>query len=114
MPPAATGSESGDCVAGDLCALKWTDLVAKLAAARDLRAELAESEDGALASFDPHGAAHLASHSEKLPVDGKRVDGKRVDGKRDVNPDGLGNGKGPGIIVDPAIDNDDPAYRGNT
>ncbi|MDE1468189.1 hypothetical protein [Aurantiacibacter sp. D1-12] len=104
LPPAASGSERGDSAAGELCALRWPDLVAKLAAARDLRAELAGQEDVSLASFDPHGAAHLASHSEKSPVDGKRS----------VNLDGLANGKGNGGIVDSAIDNDDPAYRGNT
>ena len=104
FPPAASGSERGDSAVDELCAMDWSDLVAKLSAARDLRAELADSSDSALASFDPHGAAHLASHQEKSPVDGKR----------DVNLDGLSNGKGPGCIVDPAIVNDDPAYRGNT
>lgn len=101
--PSATGSEHSDSAAEELCAVNWPDLVARLAAARDLRAELAEAEDVALASFDPHGAAHLAAHGEKPPVEGKRS----------VNPDGLVNGKGHGGIIHSAIDNDDPAYRGN-
>lgn len=104
FPPAASGSDRGDSAGEELCALKWPDLVAKLAAARDLREELARVEDDALASFDPHGAAHLASHHEKSPVDGKR----------DVNLDSLVNGKDTDGIVDPAIENDDPAYRGTT
>ena len=100
--PDASGSESGESAAGELCALKWPDLVARLAAARDLRAELARSGDQAFASFDPDGAAHLALHGDK----------PAIESERSVNLDGLVNGKGPGGIVEPAFDNDHPGHRG--
>ncbi len=84
--------------------LSWSDLVAKLAAARDLREALTQDEEAALASFDPDCAAHIASHQDKFPDDGKR----------DVNPDGLGNSKGTGGSVVSPTEHDDPAIRGNS
>ncbi len=104
QPPFANGSEGDDSARDELCALSWSELTAKLAAARDLRGELGNADDAAFASFDPHCAAHIASHSEKLPDDGKR----------DVNPDGLGNGKDRSASIAEQTDRDNPVNRGNT
>ncbi|MBH5321353.1 hypothetical protein [Aurantiacibacter sediminis] len=94
----------GESADEELSALSWSDLVAKLAAARDLRGTLTQEEEAALASFDPDCAAHIASHQDKFPEDSKR----------DVNPNGLGNSKGTGGSVVSPNDNDDPAIRGNS
>ena len=64
--------------------LSWSDLVARLSAARDLRASLEGSE----ASFDAGSARRIAAHHN---------------GKSSINPDDLGNGKGPEGIANPAV-----------
>lgn len=63
----ATGANAGE----QLHTLSWSDLVAKLEAARDLRVALANGrkqekrvDEG---SFDPKGAHHLAEHQEHFP-----------------------------------------------
>ena len=58
--------------------LSWGDLVARLAAARDLRAEVAPARPGARASFDAGSARKIAHHN----------------GKQGVNLEDSGNGKG--------------------
>jgi len=58
----------------------WSELVARLDAARDLRAVLGGQQAGGEASFDLASARHIAELG---------------DGKHDVNLDGLANGKGP-------------------
>ena len=67
-----------------LRSLSWSDLVARLSAARDLRASLEGSE----ASFDAGSARRIAAHHN---------------GKSSINPDDLGNGKGPEGIANPAV-----------
>ena len=64
--------------------LSWSDLVARLSAARDLRASLEGSE----ASFDAGSARRIAAHHN---------------GKSSINPDDLGNGKGPEGIAKAAV-----------
>jgi hypothetical protein len=63
--------------------VSWSDLVAKLEAARELRAELGAGETSADASFDPDSARHIAALAE---------------GKQDINLDGLADGKVAGGI----------------
>jgi len=63
--------------------VKWPDLVAKFDAARELRADLGMGETAGEASFDPGSARHIAELAE---------------GKRDINFDGLANGKAAGGI----------------
>lgn len=103
VPPSASGSKRGDSARDELSVMSWSDLTAKLAAARDLRGELAESDAIRFASFDPEGAAHIASHQEKFPEESKP----------NVNPDALVNRKGTGGNVVGRDVNDDPAIRGN-
>lgn len=61
----------------------WSDLVAKLDAARDLRAALHAHDGEGEASFDPGSARHIAA---------------LCDGKPGVNLDDLVNGKAAGGI----------------
>lgn len=82
--------DSRDCAAdavaeSALCELNWAELTARLAAARELRAELAHSNAAVLASFNAHSARHLASQHDVF---------RDRDSQPDVNPDDLGNGKG--------------------
>lgn len=73
--------------AGSLRGLTWSDLRARLEAARDLRLSLnlsmRDSPDDHLASFDAQSARRIAA---------------LADGKHVVNPDDLANGKGSGCI----------------
>jgi len=79
-PPEAGARENAP-----LRPLKWSDLVDRLAAARDLRASLGApaqgGSDGGDASFDAGSARRIAAHQK---------------GKDGVYPDDLGNGKGTG------------------
>jgi|SRR5690606_27725167 len=75
----AEGARAGD----GLRAVKWPDLVARLDAARDLRATLRTYECEGEASFDPGSARHIAA---------------LCDGKPGVNLDDLVNGKAGGGI----------------
>jgi hypothetical protein len=61
--------------------LAWSELAARLAATRDLRASLAPGELGAEASFDASSARWIAAHRS---------------GQDFVNPDASANGKGAG------------------
>ena len=63
--------------------VRWPDLVAKLDAARDLRASLLADVHEGEASFDPHCAQHIAALCE---------------GKRGINLDDLVDGKDTGGI----------------
>ena len=74
--PARAEAAAGDALA----AIAWPDLVAKLAARRDLRRVLLAGEPGTGASFNPVAAAMLAG---------------LAGGKRDVNPEALVDGKYP-------------------
>ena len=58
--------------------LAWSDLAARLAATRDLRASLAVGEKGGKASFDAMSARWIAAHRE---------------GQESINPELSGNGK---------------------
>jgi len=98
-------SAAGDMPEETLCELKWTDLVARLSAARELRAELAATDECVLASFDAESARHLASQHECY---------RNRDSERDVNPDDLGNGKGHTAERGSRADRETPATRGNT
>ncbi|KLI64785.1 hypothetical protein [Aurantiacibacter marinus] len=115
-PPIASGahcSQHDEIASEELCAIDWAELTAKLAAARDLRRELASGDDGiddgTMASFDAHCALHLASHHGKFPDEASEENNKRG-----VNPDDLANGKGACAIVGRHAENGDPANRGNT
>ncbi len=88
-----------------LCELHWSDLVARLTAARELRAELVVSNEKTLASFDAESARHLASHHD-CQLHG--------DYQPDVNPDDLANGKGHTPECGERTDRDPSATRGNT
>ena len=68
---------------GSLHPVRWPDLVAKLDAARDLRASLLAHAGEGEASFDPHCAQHIAALCE---------------GKRGINLDDLVDGKVTGGI----------------
>jgi len=103
--PDSRNSAAGDMPEDVLCELQWGDLVARLAAARELRAELAASAAGALASFDADSARHLASQHEGFRTGNE---------ERDVNPDDLGNGKWPAAEHQERADRETPAIRGNT
>jgi hypothetical protein len=83
--------QTGD--VGALRAVAWSELAAKLAAARDLRGVFAASRRGSLASFAPHAARALAL---------REVETDR--GKQSINPDALGHGKGPRAISIAAAD----------
>lgn len=109
IAPGANSSERGKTVAEELCALEWGDLVTKLAAARDLRRELAATDASTLASFDADCAQHLAAHHDNPPQPFPHEKGKHG-----VNPDDLANGKAPAAIQDGVADRDDPANRGCT
>ena len=65
--------------------LSWSDLVARLTAARALRESI---EGQAAASFDASSARCIAAHHN---------------GKHIVNPDVSGSGKGPEGNADPAV-----------
>ena len=105
----ANGSNHGDSVNENLCALNWADVVARLAAARDLRRELDSHDDAALASFDAECAQHLASHHGKSPEELATINSKHG-----VNPDALANGKDVCAINGRRADRGDTADRGNT
>ncbi|WP_120076289.1 hypothetical protein [Aurantiacibacter odishensis] len=92
-------------VESTLCELSWADLTARLSAARELRAELAHSDEAVLASFNAHSARHLASQH-----DGFRDEHDQ----RDVNPDDLGNGKGQAAEHGTRAARETSATRGNT
>lgn len=64
-----------------LAAIEWPVLAARLAAARDLRLALQARPPVAGASFYPAAAAMLADRTD--------------DGKREINPEGLVDGKQP-------------------
>jgi len=95
----------GEAEENRLCELSWADLVARLAAARELRAELAETDESTLASFDAESARHLASQHDGF---------RSGESERDVNPDDLGNGKGHAAIKQERADRETTAPRGNT
>jgi len=63
--------------------VRWSDLVAKLDAARDLRASLLSHGGEGEASFDPGCAQHIAA---------------LCDSKRGINLDDLADGKAAGAI----------------
>jgi hypothetical protein len=83
-------AESGDSPV--MRQLRWTDLMARLAATRDLREELSEGENGKATSFA-----------------GFRCE-TREEGKRAVNQDVLSHGKfarlGPGKAANDALHGD--------
>jgi hypothetical protein len=66
-----------------LRAVRWSDLVARFDAVRELRAGLDVGETAGDASFDPDSARHIA----EIGV-----------GKQDINFDDLANGKAVGVI----------------
>lgn len=104
IAPGANGSEHGDSVGGELFVPDWSELTAKLAAARDLSRLLTEAEQTALASFDAQGARKLAAQHGFTGSNGKHG----------VNPDDLANGKWPGFNSGRRAANGEPANRGNT
>jgi hypothetical protein len=71
-----------------LRALSWSDLVARLAAARDLRASFARAGELSEASFDAGSARRIAAHHN---------------GKHSINLDDSSNGKGPRGKAGPAV-----------
>ena len=85
-PPHAPGAPACDTASGDAVALRemtWSDLRARLDAARDLRLALqADHSEEELASFDALSARLIAAQ----------------EGKQDINLDGLGKGKADGCM----------------
>ena len=79
-PGRAAPLDSGDVDAESLHEISWDDLVSRLVAARDLRAELSHS-DHCPASFHARSARRIA---------------ELRDGKHSINPDDSGNRKGNG------------------
>ena len=71
--------------------LSWSDLVARLAAARDLRGSLGDDAPPADGSFDAGCARRIAAQHN---------------GKHSVNLDDLGNGKTHAAIPGPAVHGD--------
>ena len=81
-PPHPRDAQALDGEPRDIDALRplsWTDLVARLAAARHLRSPYGAPNPGGEASFDAGSARRIAAHHG---------------GKHDVNLDVSGNGKG--------------------
>jgi hypothetical protein len=70
--------------------LSWSDLVARLTAARALRESI---EGGPAASFDASSARCIAAHHN---------------GKHIVNPEDSGSGKGPEGNAEPAVHGAEP------
>ncbi|WP_133303991.1 hypothetical protein [Aurantiacibacter aquimixticola] len=97
-----------DSVDGELCAVDWSQLKAKLAAARDLRAEFDPSDENGMASFDPDSAQQIALQHDRDPSEGALNEGKRG-----INPDALADGKGPRRNNGQRADSGDWANRGN-
>ncbi|RPF71343.1 hypothetical protein [Aurantiacibacter spongiae] len=125
QPEAAHSRESVGPDAGreSLRRVTWSDLVSRLAAARELRAELASASGGRKtdpASFDAAFARHIAALGE--PHAGSTGHVVRRPEKQDVNPNGLGNGKCQrrktgrveGPDAGPRADRDQTASRGST
>ena len=78
--------------------LSWSDLVARLSQARDLRASLEGAPVASDASFDAGSARRIAAHHN---------------GKHGVNLDDLGNGKGPEGTADQAVHGADTGVARN-
>ena len=100
LPKAPHGRDSqadGDAV-DSLRVMTWSDLRARLEAARDLRDSCAEDDDGELASFDPFSARRIAA---------------QVEGKQSVNPTDLANRKDNGCIDDGTRENCTRSPRGS-
>ncbi|MFB0611829.1 hypothetical protein [Aurantiacibacter poecillastricola] len=98
-------SANGSAPEGALSELSWSELVARLSAARELRAELAARDITALASFDAESARHLAwQHASAI----------QVYRQPDVNSDDLDNGKGRTAEDLASSDREEPAIRGST
>ena len=77
--PAARGASASPAEGDSLREVSWSDLRARLEAARDLRSSLSSAGREALASFDAPFARRIA---------------ELEDGKGVVNPSDLANGKG--------------------
>jgi len=85
-----------------LLTLSWDDVVARLTAARDLRAVLAHVPLAARASFDAIAAEHLLKrHYPAVHTD-----------KQAVNPVASGNGKTGGAIESESATSAPPTNRG--
>ncbi len=81
LPKPAEATPLGEPHDGEsLRPLSWSDLVARLSAARELRASFAGRAAGSDASFDAGSARRIAAHHN---------------GKHGINLDDLSNGKGP-------------------
>ncbi|MEO5707336.1 MAG: hypothetical protein ABIT10_09860 [Alteraurantiacibacter sp.] len=83
-PPAEPGPQASSADSDSLRELSWSDLRARLNAARDLRVSLARGLAQDLASFDAPAARHVAA---------------LANGKDAVNPTDLANRKGTGSIT---------------
>jgi hypothetical protein len=81
-PPRMADSGASEAAPGDdvLRALSWHDLVARLAAARDVRSSSVSSQSHGDGSFDAGSARRIAAHHH---------------GKQSVNLEDLSDGKGP-------------------
>jgi len=84
--PPAPGKATPLELEGELRPVSWSDLVARLDAARGLRAGTGVRHPDKDASFDPGSARHIAAHA---------------DGKPGVNLDALADGKADGGISRP-------------
>jgi hypothetical protein len=89
LPKAAETLPLEDAQDGEtLRSLSWADLVARLSAARELRASYAGRAAGSEASFDAGSARRIAAHHN---------------GKHGVNLEDSSYRKGPHGMADPAV-----------
>ncbi|WP_305097507.1 hypothetical protein [Croceibacterium aestuarii] len=83
---------------GGLRPVSWSDLVAKLDAARDLRIALHGLDEQGEGSFNPSCARHIAALG---------------DGKQGVNLDALADGKAPSGMANQHVERGADSVRGN-
>lgn len=100
QPRNAQADEGSPPASEGLRALTWSDLRARLDAARDLRTDMVSKVEDRLSSFDAYSASRIAAQSN---------------GKEAVYPDDLTNCKGPGRKKDStsASDGDCASEPGN-
>ena len=95
-------SAMGEALGAPATGLQWSDLVAKLDAARDLRAALNLADPSQLASFDAGLAQRLCAQEASAWGNDERA----------VNLEDSANGKGNGGMEQAGIFAADPATRG--
>lgn len=111
--PKAPLSDNGAAADEALCPLEWNDLKARLAAARELRCELADETIDEDASFDADFARKIAAQHDRRD-DGYDEYPDPGKSKRGVNPNDLANSKETDGNIGRQRESHDPTNRGNT